>query len=494
MTEQQWDVVVLGGGTGGYVAAIRAAQLGLKVVLVERDQVGGTCLHWGCIPTKVLLQSAEVLHTVRGSEQFGVRAGAAELDFARVSRRRRQVVGRLHKGVSHLLQQAGVHVLQGKGTLLPPSIFAPSGAVSVDTPDGGRELLSPRQIILATGSRPRPLPGLPFDGERVLSSDHAVTLERVPATVVIVGAGAIGVEFASLWNDFGSRVTLVELEEQVLPREDPEVAAEVARALQKRGVEVRTGLGVLPETLQVAADGLAIEAAGRAGRVRLTGEALLVAIGRQPNSDGIGLENNDKIKTEGGWVVVNERLQTGDPDVYAIGDLTGRLLLAHTAAHDGICAAEAIAGRQPHPYAVEAVPRIVFSRPQVAALGLTEAEAARAGHRLKIGRFPFRANGKALIGGDTAGFVKVIAAADGGDLLGMHMVGPHVTELAGEAALAKLLDATPWEIGLAVHPHPTLVEVLGEAALAVDGRAIHIASAAPAADREAETLKRGVLR
>lgn len=472
MAEQTFDVLVLGGGTGGYVAAIRGAQLGLRVALVEKDQLGGTCLHRGCIPSKAFLRSAEVYHTLQNAAEFGLTAGEVGVDFGRVLARKERIVGQLHKGVQQLMKKNGITVLQGTGTLMPPSIFAPGGSVSVDTPDGGRELISPEQIIIATGSRPRSLPGLPFDGVRVVSSDHVLAEGELPRSVIIVGAGAIGVEWASLYSDFGVEVTLVESLDRILPLEDEGVSAEMARVFKKRKIQLLTGARLLPDTYRVEDGQAAIQVAVGNEQRTLRADKLLVSIGREPVSAGLGLENFDKVHLKNGYIVVDDRQRTGDPHIYAIGDVVGGGL-AHVAAHQGVIAMETIAGGQPRPLDPLEVPRCTYSRPEVASLGLTEGAARENGHEIKVGKFPFRALGKAMIYGEADGFVKLISDAKTDDLLGVHLIGPHVTDLIAEGALAKLLDATAWEIGRAIHPHPTLAEAFGEAALAVDGAAIN---------------------
>ena len=474
MAEQTYDVLVLGGGTGGYVAAIRAAQLGLRVAVVEREKLGGTCLHKGCIPSKALLRSAEVLATVREGEKFGIRVAGAEVDFPAVHRRKEQIVEGLHKGVQSLMKKHRITVLQGSGALQPPSIFAPGGGVAVSRSDGEVDLISPEFIILATGSQPRPLPGLPFDGKYVLSSDHTLLREELPGSVIIVGGGAIGCEWASLYSDFGVQVTLVEALPHILPLEDAEVAAELARVFKKRKVNVIEGASVLADTYRQEGEGVAIDVEAGGRRQQLQADCILVAIGRAAVTQGVGIENFDKVKVERGVVVVDAQMRTGDGHIYAIGDVIGGLQLAHVAAHEGIIAAEAIAGREPHPLDYNTVPRPIYTRPEVCTVGLSEETARAAGLEVKTGKVLFRANGKAQIFGETQGFVKVVSDAATDDVLGVHIIGPHATDLIQSGALARFLNASTWELQSVVYPHPTLVEVLGEAALAVDGRTINV--------------------
>jgi dihydrolipoamide dehydrogenase len=443
------------------------------VAVVERDKLGGTCLHRGCIPSKALLRTAEVLATAREAAEFGVEHGAPVLNLGKAMERKAKIVEQLHKGVQHLLKKNDVHVIRGVGRIMGPSIFSPqAGAVSVEYENGDTEILSPRFTLIATGSRPKSLPGLEFDGEKVISSDHALELERLPESVIIVGAGAIGVEWASMLSDFGVRVTLVEYLDRVLPLEDADISREVARLLKKRGVAVKTGAKVLPETLVKSGEGVTVQVE-LAGQVEsLTADLLLVAVGRAPVVEDIGLEATE-IRLDRGAIVVDEHYRTAESNIFAIGDVIGGMQLAHVAAHEGIHAVEVMAGRSPRPIDYSLIPKCTYCRPEVASVGLTEDEARAKGYAVKVGKFQFRAIGKALVFGESDGFVKIVADADTDDVLGVHMVGPHVTDLISEGALARVLNATPWEIAHTIHPHPTLAEVMGEAALAVDGLALH---------------------
>ncbi|TLS53016.1 dihydrolipoyl dehydrogenase [Paenibacillus antri] len=472
-----YDIVVLGGGPGGYVAAIRAAQLGKSVAVVEKAGLGGTCLHKGCIPSKALLRSAEVLATVRRGAEYGIEVPAAPtIDFGRVQSRKASVVEELHRGVQHLMKKHKIDVVYGKGRLMGPSIFSPqTGTIAVETPDGEAVTLVNDRLILATGSRPRVIPGLEPDGRFVLTSDEALELERLPASLAIVGGGIIGVEWASMMSDFGVAVTVLEAADRLLPTEEEDVSREMAASLAKRGVRVLTGAKVLPETLKKreigGASEVRVEAERSGERVAVEAETLLVAVGRAPNVEGIGLESAD-VALERGAIRVNGFMQTSEPHIYAIGDVVGGLQMAHAASYQGIVAVEHMCGAADKPYDPSYVPRCVFSHPEVASIGLTERQAKEAGRRVKAAKMPFRAIGKALVYGEPEGFVKVVADAETNDVLGVHMIGSKVTELIGEASLARLLEATPWEIGAAIHPHPTLSEALGEAALAVDGRSV----------------------
>ena len=466
------DVAVLGGGTGGYVAAIRAAQLGKSVVIIEMDKLGGTCLHRGCIPSKSLLRSAEVFAEISESESYGIETSGVQLVFPKVQQRKEAVVEQLHQGVQFLMRKNKIQVIKGKGRVIGPSIFSPrSGAVAVELEDGEMETVVSSHLIIATGSRPRVLPGLKPDGKAIFSSEEALRMEELPASMIIVGGGVIGVEWASMLVDFGVEVTVVEAEGQLLPLEDEEVAKELQRLLKKRGVKVLTGTMVDTNSCKITESGVTLEARKGEQTQTLSAEKLLVSVGRQANIENIGLENTD-IRFEKGIISVNSNMQTNEPHIYAIGDCIGGLQLAHAASHEGIRAVNHLAGETLHPYHTHLVPRCVYSRPEVASVGYTEKEAKALKHDVVTGKFPFSAIGKAIVYGMKDGFVKVVADRVSGDILGVQMIGPHVTDLIGEAALAQLLDATPWEVGEAIHAHPTLSEIIGEAMLAVDAKAI----------------------
>ncbi|ALA42812.1 MULTISPECIES: dihydrolipoyl dehydrogenase [Paenibacillus] len=468
------DVAILGGGTGGYVAAIRAAQLGKEVVIIEKDKLGGTCLHRGCIPSKALLRSAEVYATIKESAQYGIETSGAQLVFPKVQERKEAVVEQLHQGVQFLMRKNKITVLSGKGRVIGPSIFSPkSGAVAVELEDGEMETIVPTHLIIATGSRPRVLSGLEPDGEFILSSDEALTMEELPASLIIVGGGVIGVEWASMLNDFGVEVTVVEAANRLIPTEDEDVSREMQRLLTKRGVKVLTGSQVLAKTYGKDEEGVQIEVQKGEETETLSASKLLISVGRQANVENIGLENTD-IRVERGFISVNEHLQTNEPHIYAIGDCIGGLQLAHAASHEGLQAVHHMAGEEFHSVPNHLIPRCIYTRPEAASVGLTEQEARERGHQVKTGKFPFQAIGKSLVYGSRDGFVKVVADEKTNDILGVHMIGTHVTDLISEAALAQLLDATPWEVGQLIHPHPTLSEILGEAMLAVDGQAIGI--------------------
>lgn len=467
------DIAILGGGTGGYVAAIRAAQLGKEVVIIEQDKLGGTCLHRGCIPSKSLLRSAEVYALMQDSEDYGIAAENITLQFAKVQARKQGIVDQLHQGVQYLMRKNKIKVVQGKGRVIGPSIFSPqSGAVAVEYEDGEMETVVSKNLIIATGSRPRVLPGLEADGQWILNSDHALQLESLPESMLIVGGGVIGMEWASMLNDFGVKITVVEAAPQILPAEDQEVARELRKLLEQRGVTIYTDATLLTDTYAPAADQQELSIAIRHQEQEhvLTVSKVFVSIGRQANAESIGLANTD-VQIVNGFIKVNSKMQTTESHIYAIGDVIGGLQLAHAASHEGIAAVNHICGEEVH-YNPLQVSRCVYTRPEVASTGITEQEATAQGIDVKVGKFPFKAIGKALVYGESDGFVKVIADRNTDDLLGVQIIGPQATDLISEAALAQFLNATPWEVAQTVHAHPTLAEILGEAMLAVDGKAL----------------------
>lgn len=471
---QEYDLVILGGGTGGYVAAIRASQLGLKTAIVEKGKLGGTCLHKGCIPSKALLRSAEVFATAKKSDEFGVEIGDIQLNFPRVQERKEQIVEQLHRGVQHLMKQGKIDVYEGNGTILGPSIFSPMpGTISVAMKNGQEnEMLIPKNVIIATGSRPRSLPGLDIDGQFILSSDEALQLKELPQSIIIVGGGVIGVEWASMLNDFGVVVTVIEYADRIVPTEDHEISKEAERILKKKGIKIVTKAKVLSETLEKTDNQVSISAEIKGEKQTFSAEKILVSVGRLANTENIGLQNTE-IKIEKGFIEVNEYFQTEESHIYAIGDVIGGLQLAHVASHEGIVAVEHIANEKPTPIDYSLISKCIYSSPEMASVGFTENEAKEKGYNVKVGKFSFRAIGKALVYGEADGFVKIVADKDTNDILGVHMIGPHVTDMISEAGLARVLDATPWEVAHTIHPHPSLSEAIGEAALAVDGKAIH---------------------
>ncbi|MBP3952286.1 dihydrolipoyl dehydrogenase [Bacillus suaedae] len=471
---EEYDLVILGGGTGGYVAAIRAAQYGLKVAVVEKEKLGGTCLHKGCIPSKALLRSAEVFATTKRAAQFGVKTGQVELDFEQVQNRKETIVDQLYRGVQQLMKKGKIDVFYGRGRILGPSIFSPSpGTISVERTDGEENsMLIPKYVIIATGSSPRTLEGLEVDGTYVLTSEEALKLTELPSSMLIVGGGVIGVEWASMFADFGVDVTILEFGPTLLPTEDRDIAKEAARLLKQKGIKIVTNATIRPDTIQTNENGLQIQVECDGTVEQFEAEKLLLSIGRVANVNDIGLDNTD-IELDRGVISVNKYNQTKESHIYAIGDVIGGLQLAHVASHEGILAVDHLAGKNPVPIDYTTVPKCIYSAPEMASVGLTEAEAVEQGYQVKVAKFPFKAIGKALVFGETDGFVKVIVNAANQDLIGVHMLGPNVTDLISEAGLAKLLDAAHFEVAEMIHPHPTLSEILGEAALAIDGKAIH---------------------
>ena len=472
MTDPPYDVVIVGSGPGGYVAAIRAGQLGLRTALVEKDPFqGGTCLHRGCIPTKALLENASRYQDLLHAGEFGLEVGPVGVDWPRVQARKSRIVKELAGGVAGLLKKHKVEVVQGWGRLLDArrvGVHAPGGAGASEPSGEPVRTLDTRNVILATGSVPRPIPLAPFDGERVLSSDHVLELTSVPESLVVVGAGAVGVEFASVFARFGARVTLVEALPRLLPSEDHEVSAELERSFRKQGIDVRTGTplaGVEP-----VSGGVDVTL-GESGS-SVIAERILVAIGRAPVSRGIGLENVGA-ETRDGYVLVDEWCETAEPGVYAIGDLVPTPLLAHVASMEGVMVVERIAGLEVRSVPYAETPNCTYCEPEVASVGLTQRRAEEQGLDVRVGKFPFMASGRAKIAGHTEGFVKIVADARYDEVLGVHIIGYKATELVAEAGALLRLEATVGELIHTIHAHPTLSESMHEAAHAVHGAAIH---------------------
>ncbi len=466
-SQMSFDVTVIGSGPGGYVAAIRAAQLGLKTALVEKwPALGGTCLHIGCIPTKALLYSAEVLEMARDAARFGVRTGEVKLDLEAAHKHKSDVVRRQARGLEYLMKKNGITVLPGHGRLKGP------GIVEVAAKDGSKQVVATKNVILATGSVPKLLPGLTIDSTRVVTSTEALALEFVPKTFLILGAGAVGVEFASIYARFGSAVTLVEMLPRVLPLEDEDSSAELHKAFRKRGIDVRVGTKV--ESVKVLDKRVEVQVhSEKNGKETLKADVLLVAVGRRPVTEDLGLEGT-KVELDRGFVKVDRQMRTGEPSVFAIGDLLPTPALAHVASHEGIVAAESIAGRNPAPVNYDQVPSCTYSEPEVASIGLTEQAARARGHKVRVGKFPFSAAAKAGIQGTPEGFVKLVGAEKYDELLGIHIVGPKATELIGEGGLALRLESTVEDLFHAIHAHPTLSEAMGEAALNLHARGINL--------------------
>ena len=464
--QQGFDLTIIGSGPGGYVAAIRASQLGLKTALVEKSPaLGGTCLHIGCIPTKALLYSAEVLDTARDAARFGVKTGDVKLDLPGVHKHKSDVVRRMAAGIDHLMKKNGITVVRGHGRLKGP------GKVEVKGASGPPQVLPSKHVILATGSVPKMLPGLKADGKRVITSNEALGLEFVPGTLAILGAGAVGVEFASIYSRFGSKVTLVEMLPRLLPIEDEEISAELLKSFKKRGIECRVGTKV--EEVKAGDRGVDIRIVSeKGGQETLKAEVLLVAVGRRPLTEDLGIEGT-RVEIDRGFVRADGRMRTGEPSVYAIGDLLPTAALAHVASHEGIVAVEAIAGLEPEPINYDRVPNCTYSEPEVASIGLTEQAARARGHRVRVGRFPSAVLGKGRILASAEGLIKIVGDERYDELLGIHILGPKATELIAEGSAALQLEATVEDLFHAIHAHPTLSEALSEAALNLHARGIH---------------------
>ena len=460
------DLIILGGGPGGYVAAIRAAQLGMQVALVERDALGGICLNWGCIPTKALLRNAEIYHLMQHCADFGLYCDNLRVDFGKVIARSRQVAERLSQGIAFLMRKNKIQVVRGTGRL------AGAGVVTIHDSQGALQAtLRAPHVILATGARARALPGLPFDQQQVLSSTEAMLLQEVPETLVIIGAGAIGVEFAYFYNTFGSKVTLVEMLPQILPVEDSEIAGLLQKSLEKQGTTIYTGSRV--ERAEVTAAGVQVQMQTPEGARTVQGTKVLVAIGVQGNIENLGLETAG-VRSERGFIPVDAHCRTNVPGIYAIGDVNGPPCLAHVASAEGIATVEAIAGLENPGVPYHNIPGCTYCQPQVASVGMTEQAARQAGRTIRVGRFPFTASGKALAVGSSEGLVKVIFDADTDELLGAHILGAEASDLIAEVGIARTLETTHYEVLKTVHAHPTLSEAIMEAVGNAYGEAIHI--------------------
>src|SRR5512145_195654 len=464
---ENFDVVVIGAGPGGYVAAIRAAQLKQKVAIIDKQWMGGVCLNIGCIPSKSLLKNAEVAHTLRErGKDFGFSFDNLKLDFGVAFKRSRQVSDRLVKGVGFLMKKNNITVFMGEAHLTKPT------TVTVKDKDGKTTELNAKNIIVGTGASVAVPGAWKIDGEKVVTYLEAILQEKLPKSVIVIGSGAIGVEFSTVWSSYGVDVTIVEMLPRLVPLEDEEVSKELKKEFEKRKIKCLVGNKV--ESVEATDKGVKVKVSAEGKETTLEAEQALVAIGFRPNSKGLGLEEVGVKISERGFVEINEKMQTSVPNIYAIGDVTGKLMLAHVGSAMGIIAAENIAGAETVTLDYEMMPRATYSQPQIASFGLTEAQARERGHSVKIGRFPFQANGKALGLGDYAGWVKILRDEKYGEILGAHMIGPEVTELLPELTLAHMMELTPHEIARNVHAHPTLSEVLMEAAHAADGTPIHM--------------------
>jgi len=466
MTEN-YDVVVIGAGPAGYVAAIRAAQLKQKVAIVDKQWLGGVCLNVGCIPSKSLLRNAEIAHTLRErGKEFGFSMDNLKLDYSVAHKRSRQNSDRLVKGVGFLMKKNNITVFMGEAKLKSKN------TLSVTDKEGKLTELQFKNLILATGATAAVPGAWKVDGEKVVTYLEAILQDKLPKSAIVIGSGAIGVEFATVWNSYGVEVTIVEMLPRLVPLEDEEVSNELKKAFDKRGIKSLVGHKV--EAVEATKTGVAVKVSADGKETTLEADQALVAIGFRPNSKGIGLEDVGVKINERGFVEINEKMQTSVPNIYAIGDLTGKLMLAHVGSAMGIIAAENIAGAETITLDYEMMPRATYCQPQIASFGLTEAQARERGYSIKIGRFPFQANGKALGLGDYAGWVKLVMDEKYGELLGAHMIGPEVTELLPELTLAHMMELTPHEIARNVHAHPSLSEVLMEAAHGAEGMSINI--------------------
>lgn len=456
-----YDLAIIGGGPGGYVAAIRAAQLGMTVVSIEREEIGGVCLNWGCIPSKALIRNADVLNLVHRAGEFGIKVGEIQSDYKVAVDRSRQVVDRLSKGVKSLFRSNSIDLVKGSASFVEPNVLRVSG-----------DTIEARNVIVATGASPAVLPGVDIDGELVMTYREAIVSNALPSSIVIIGAGSIGVEFAHIYNAYGVDVTVIESKDRVLPMEDRECSDVVTRSLKKRGVSFYTSASVTAVNEETGATRISFATADGKQNT-LHADRVLVSVGIRGNTDALGLEHG-QIQTENSFVKVDSNLCANSWGAFAIGDVTGIMPLAHVAQAQGTYVVEYLAGLQPPLLDYDSVPRAVYADPQVASIGLTEEQAMERGNKVKTGRFPFLANGKALAMGNYEGFAKVVIEAETGELLGAHLVGHEVTELLGELSLNRLLEGTSAEIGAAFKAHPTMSEAVKEAALAADGRAVHI--------------------
>ena len=468
MSENNFDLSVIGGGPGGYHAAIRAAQLGLKTALIEKDDgsgyagLGGVCLNWGCIPSKSLLKNAELVNQIKDSEKWGISFDKVSFDFGKAINRSREVSKQLTQGIEYLVKKNKITLFKDKG------ILESGGSIKLEK---AGESINSKNVIIATGARPRNLPNLEIDGERIISSREALEMKKLPESIGIIGAGAIGVEFAYLFNAYGVDVKIFEAQDHLVPNEDKAISSELEKIFSGKGITFE--LNSVVSKTDLSSEKISVEYDSSGEKKSYSCDKLLVAVGVQSNVDGIGLENVG-VDIDNNFIKVDEYMKTSNPNIYAVGDVTGKLMLAHVAFSQGVIAAETIAGHDTNPINYVDMPRCTYCQPQIASLGLTEDQAKEKGHSVKISQFPFKAVGKAISIGDSEGFVKLVADGDSGELLGAHMIGPEVTEMIAELGLLKYLEGTDVEVAELTHAHPTLSEAVKEAALSLGDGAIHI--------------------
>lgn len=475
MSEKQYDLVVLGGGTAGYVAAIRASQLRKTVAIVEKSLLGGTCLHKGCIPTKSLLKSAEVVHTIKNAKQFGIEVPEYHLNYERILYRKDEIVNQMYQGVQHLMKQNHIDVFNGTGRILGESIFSPqSGTISVEFEDGENEMIPNQFVLIATGSSPQPLPFLNFDHQVILSSDDILNMDILPDSIAIIGGGVIGLEFASYLTDLGVDVTIIEANERILPNESAQIAKTIKRELENRGAKFFENVALDEQSVEINKDNNS--ATIHMNNQQISVDKVLLSVGRKPNTSDIGLQNTKVKTTQSGHIITNQYQQTEDKHIYAAGDCIGKLQLAHVGSKEGIVAVEHMFDDSPLPINYDLMPKCIYTYPEIASIGKNLEQAKEANINAKNYKVSFKAIGKAMIEstGPQNGFCEVVVDQDQDEIIGLNMIGPHVTELINEVSLLQFMNGSSLELGLTTHAHPSLSEVLMELGLKIENRAIHV--------------------